>query len=198
MNQTNIFLTTFGSGSNQISSSTSSNFSFSTNFIQGLSSPIQDGYVAFFNVIDGWSEWHNGSIDHTLNDTNGYMLVVNGNGNVAPFYNRTIDQLCLGERYEWSAYIANILRPLSYVKPIIQLEVRSTTNPNFIIAQLNTEALDELPTLTWIRFGLSFVTPNRSITLIMRLTAAPGGGNDVVVDDIAFSICSASSSGLCP
>jgi hypothetical protein len=177
MNQTNIFLTTFGSGSNQISSSTSSNFSFSTNFIQGLSSPIQD---------------------HTLNDTNGYMLVVNGNGNVAPFYNRTIDQLCLGERYEWSAYIANILRPLSYVKPIIQLEVRSTTNPNFIIAQLNTEALDELPTLTWIRFGLSFVTPNRLITLIMRLTAAPGGGNDVVVDDIAFSICSASSSGLCP
>lgn len=154
MNQKDIFLTTFGPGSNQISSSPSSNFSFSTSFAQGFSFPIRDGYVAFINTIDGWSEWHTGSLDHTMIDTNGYLLVVNSNGNVVPSYDRTIDQLCLGERYEWPTYIANILRPINYVKSIIQFEVRSTTDPNVIIAQLNSGALDEFPTLIWTRFSL--------------------------------------------
>ncbi|CAF4494567.1 unnamed protein product, partial [Rotaria sp. Silwood2] len=119
-------LVTFGNGSSQYSQVTPDRFNFSTSYTQQFQPITYDGSFSFINRIndDTKGAWHTDATDHT-GDPGGYMFLVNADPRPGQFYNSTVNNLCIGLRYEFSAYLANIVRPLGTIKPNVRFEIRS-------------------------------------------------------------------------
>ncbi|CAF4119490.1 unnamed protein product, partial [Rotaria sp. Silwood2] len=193
-----IFLITFGSGPATFSLETPANFSFTTSYQQMFTTPISDGYFGFTNAVPSSTiVWHGGATDHTPNDIGGYMFFANADPNPGQFYKGIVDNLCIGQRYEFSAYLANVVGLFGLAKPNVLFEIRTATSDNTLLAQISSGDIPEYSSMTWTQYGISFVATNTSVILLMISTTANGAGNDMAIDDIAFRACSNASSGVC-
>ncbi len=208
-----LFSITFGSNSGQYSSEKPSSFGFSTSHRQRFASPIDEGMFSFVNLVPEQKNvfsldiWLNGDInkgwDHTENDTDGYMYIVNVAGGNSKLFRYTVNYLCIGLRYEFSAYLANVLVKYlvdadSLLQPNIRFEVRNATNENQLLAQFSTDDIPAYEKLTWSKYGLSFNASSSSVVLLMISNAGGGDGNDLAIDDIELRVCSTNHSGFCP
>jgi len=63
-------------------------------------------------------------VNHTPNDPNGYMMVVNASNSPGIFYQSTVTGLCPGTTYEFSAWIINILRNTG-IKPRVKFTIEN-------------------------------------------------------------------------
>jgi len=187
--ETPILTITFGAGSAQYSSAKPSAFNFSTTLLQQFAPVTNDGQFSFINSVhdDFSGAWHTGATDHTGNP-GGYMFLVNADYTPDQFYNGTVNNLIPGQRYEFSVYVANLLVPPG-ILPNILFQVLTPPPQNTILAQTTTGNVPQFATLTWLKYGVSFTATSSSVTLLM-ISNAPGGyGNDLVIDDISFSLC---------
>ena len=194
-----MFLNTFGSGLSPFSSLTPANWSFSTSYSQRYATDINDGQFGIVNSVVGFSSWHIGAADHTVNDTDGYMMLIGLDGSLPPFYVQTFRQLCVGQLYEFTLYMGNVLQRLwNQTRPNIRLEVRNTANQSELIAQFDTGDIADYDSLTWTQYAISLMTPISSVDILL-ISQAPGGwGNDLVIDDIKFRSCSTNNLTICP
>jgi hypothetical protein len=153
---------------------------------------------SFINSVhdDFNGAWHTNALDHSGNN-GGYMYLVNADFTPGQFYNGRVDNLCVGLRYEFSVYLANLCKPSGKINPNVLFEVRST-DENVLLAQLNSGDIAEHDSLTWEKYGFSFIAPNSSVNLLMISNARGGDGNDIVIDDIALRVCAHRRSGFCP
>lgn len=187
---------TFGSGSDQYSSATPDSFGFTTTYKQKDSSPLSDNAFSFVNSVpDDSSRWHGGGMDHTPDDgDNGYMMVVGASATTGEICRIQVNDLVVGSRYEFSGYVANIVKGGSdLIKPNILFEVRADSSDNTLLASTETGEVDEYETLTWTQYGMSFYATSKSIVLLMISQAAGGAGNDFAVDDITLRTCGGSA-----
>jgi hypothetical protein len=116
------------------------------------------------------------------------MFLVNANYLPEQFYNGTVNNLIIGRRYEFSVYVANLMVS-GGIQPNILFQVQSPSLSNPVLAQIATGNIPPTPTMTWLKYGVSFIAPSTSVTLLM-ISNAPGGmGNDLVIDDITFRVC---------
>jgi hypothetical protein len=192
-----ILLITFGNGSSQYSTSTPADFDFSTTYQQKFESATNDGMFSFINLVyNHFDAWHTNATDHS-EDNNGYMYLVNANYEPGQFYNGRVDNLCIGLRYEFSVYLANLCKPSGRINPNILFEVRSVDG-NVLLAQLESGDVVERDRLTWEKYGFSFIASSSSVNLLMISNARGGDGNDLVIDDIALRVCAHRGSGFCP
>ncbi|CAF1512732.1 unnamed protein product [Adineta ricciae] len=192
-----ILKVTFGKGSRQFSSALPSEFNFTTTYKQRREPAIHDGYFALLNSIYNHNDaWHTGAKDHT-GDEGGYMYLVNANFEPGQFYNGRVDNLCVGLRYEFSVYLANLCKKSGKIEPNVLFEVRSV-HGNELLAQLNSGNVPETSTLAWKKYGFSFVATESSVNLLMLSNTRGGTGNDLVIDDIALRVCAHKGSGFCP
>jgi hypothetical protein len=193
-----ILLITFGNGPSQYSTSTPADFDFSTTYQQKFEPVTNDGMFSFINLVhnDFNDAWHTNATDHS-EDNNGYMYLVNADYKPGQFYNGRVDNLCIGLRYEFSVYLANLCKPSGKINPNILFEVRSVDG-NVLLAQLESGDVAEHDTLTWEKYGFSFIATSSSVNLLMISNALGGGGNDLVIDDIALRVCAHEGSGFCP
>ena len=192
-----IFSTDFGSGFTQFLNATPSTFGFSINYTQRFTAAVYEGQFTFANRVPTLGHWHTGALDHTANQINSYMLLINGDLTHREFYHRTVNHLCVGLRYEFSAYLANIDQSVAEVPPNVRFEVRSATPEQSLIAELITGPIAAVTPMIWIRFSLSFLTPCSSIILLIVPNTVGWPGNDVGIDDIVFGVCSNATSGIC-
>ncbi|CAF2724932.1 unnamed protein product [Rotaria sp. Silwood2] len=194
-----IFLITFGSGSEQYARASPSDFNFTTSYGQQNEPSTGDGQFSFINEIhNDYGTWYTGSLDHTPDDVGGYMMLVNAAYQPGEFYRGTVNSLCIGLRYEFSFYLANIHIPNSEIQPNILIEARSLTLDNRLLVQVSTGDIPSNDRLIWLKYGLSFIAPSHSVVLLMISNASGGYGNDFVIDDIALRVCSNPGSGVCP
>jgi hypothetical protein len=158
---------------------------------------VEDGHFGFVNLIyNHYDAWHTNAIDHT-EDNNGYMYLVNADYTPGRFYNGRVDNLCIGLRYEFSVYLANLCKGKCSIMPNVLFEVRSVVD-NVLLAQLESGDIIEHDTLTWEKYGFSFIASSSSVSLSMISNAGGGSGNDIVIDDIALRVCAHEGSGFCP
>jgi hypothetical protein len=193
-------LITFGFGSAQYSTNTPATFNFTTTHEQNFGSRIENDHFGFVNAVpDYLGNWHTGAKDHTENDTGGYMYLVNVGTQYYPFFRFRADNLCIGQRYEFSAYLANVVKPNpSVTNPNIRFEVRTATT-NDVLVQNSTGDIPLNSQMTWSKHGLSFVASNSSIDLLMLSNVgATIHGNNIAIDDIELRVCSVTHSGICP
>ena len=190
-----VIIKTFGSGTSLYNNDPISKFGFSNTFLpRDLTKGIKtnDGHYSIVNKVpDDFGVWHTVNVDdHTPNDINGYMLLVNGDDTKGEFYRDTAVGLCKGSTYEFSAYLANVFKSTSPKSnpPKASFEIRDLAGN--LIKGISTNDIPISANFTWIKYGITFQAPASSIVLVMISTAPPGRGNDIAIDDIAFSPCS--------
>jgi hypothetical protein len=203
-NGQSLMLITFGSGPDQYSKKAPSSFNFSTAHRQTFQSSINDGMFGFVNTVpDYLFSWHTGALDHTTKDQLGYMFVVNvANGEDSQLFNSTVNGLCIGLRYEFSAFLANVVAD-NYItnffsKPNVRFEVRASTVHKDLLAELITGDISRYSSMTWVKYGLSFNASSRSVTLLMISHVSQSNGNSIAIDDVELRVCSNEHSGFCP
>jgi len=130
--------------------------------------------------------------NHTPNDFNGYMMVVNAAPDPGVFYEsaQAID-LCPNTKYEFSAWIVNLLKG-DGIQPNITFTILDDNGK--ILGDFNT---DDLPNgnPNWKQFG--FILPSSGagrVKIRMSNNAKGGQGNDLAIDDIIFRACGPSIS----
>ncbi len=181
----------FGSGSNPGPALPAS----VTNYTYTTSSCPNDGSYTITSSTSGCfsNSWHTLTEDHTPGDTNGYMMLVNASVSPGVFYLDTVNNLCSGTTYEFSAWILNILRSSACGgngnQPNITFNIETTTGT--VIQTYNTGNIANLSSPQWKQYGFYFTLPPAYSTVVIRMiNNAPGGcGNDLALDDIAFRPC---------
>jgi len=154
-----------------------------------------DGFYTVVNNTAGCfnNSWHTVTEDHTPNDVNGYMMLVNASFNPGDFYVDTVRNLCANTTYEFAAWVSNVLLSTSCgpnpISPKLIFNVETITGT--VLGTYSTGDISTSGSPTWKQYGLFFTTPINSNDVVIRLTnTAPGGcGNDIALDDITFRPC---------
>ncbi|WP_461449130.1 gliding motility-associated C-terminal domain-containing protein [Mucilaginibacter sp.] len=156
-----------------------------------------DGQYTISNSLTGTGNchqdtWHNVTSDHTGNP-NGYMMIVNASLAPSIFFTQTAPTLCPGTKYQFSAYILNLITLAAsgpnVSEPNITFSVETTDGQ--VLATNTTGTIPPTANPTWVQKTLFFTTPNNATTVVVKMTNnAPGGnGNDLILDDITFRAC---------
>jgi gliding motility-associated-like protein len=145
-----------------------------------------DGQYTIVNYTAGcWGNgWHTTS-DHT-GDPNGYFMLINASYQPSDFYVRTIDNLCDGTTYLFSAWVLN-MGTSPAISPNISFTIEK--NDGTILGRYTTGDIPVINPTTWKQYGFYFTTPAGTSSVVLRMhNNAPGGiGNDLALDDITFS-----------
>ncbi|MBC7614889.1 MAG: gliding motility-associated C-terminal domain-containing protein [Pedobacter sp.] len=175
--------TDFGSGTNAFGSPLGS----TTNYNFVLGTPNDGSYTIVKSTANLNPGWHPNIVNHTPNDPNGYMMVVNASNTPGIFYQTTVTGLCPGVTYEFASYIINILRNPG-IKPNIRFTIENDGVP---FHTFSTNDILEGSATDWIKYGTIFSTPPNVGTITLKMTNQnPGGsGNDLALDDITFRPC---------
>jgi hypothetical protein len=182
---------TFGSGSNPGSPLPpgTTTYSFTSSVC-----PNDGSYTVVNNTFGCFgSTWLAYNEDHTVGDINGYMMLVNASVTPGDFYVDTVKNLCANTKYEFGAWITNVIVPSSCngntIQPKLTFNIESTTG--IILGTYNTGDIAPTSSPVWKQYGFFFTTQVTSSTVVIRLTNnAPGGcGNDLALDDITFRPC---------
>jgi len=131
----------------------------------------------------GWYEIFN----HTPNDFDGYMMIVNAALDPGVFYESSnpID-LCPNTTYEFAAWIANLLIG-NGIRPNVTFTILDVNGTS-----LGTFSTGDMPNgnPNWKQYGFQFSTTGAGRVKIRMTNNAPGGGgNDLALDDITFRAC---------
>jgi hypothetical protein len=112
---------TFGSGTSTFASPLPNDV---TNYTYFAGSP-DDGQYTIAKTISGLNGgWIPSIVNHTPNDPNGYMMVVNASNSPGIFYQTTITDLCPNTTYEFSAWVINILKNTG-IKPSVRFSIEN-------------------------------------------------------------------------
>ena len=156
--------------------------------------PIDGSYTIINNTINCFGgTWHSLVEDHTPNDVNGYMMLVNASFTPRDFYVDTVIGLCANTTYEFSAWIVNVLKNTSCLpnpaRPKLVFNIETVTGS--VLGTFTTGDILQNASPQWQQYGLFFTTPNNTNNIVLRITNnGPGGcGNDIALDDITFKPC---------
>jgi hypothetical protein len=196
---------TFGEGTSKYSTAKPAALGFSTSYTQSSNTKLVDGSFTIINEIpEDYKEWLGGGLDHTTScnagSKKGYMMAigVKVGQNSNDILTIKADKLCLGLRYQFSIYAANIMKAgYNYIRPNLQLDVHSASGSKALIVSSSTGNIDEQKSLTWIQYGVSFIATSTSVVLSISSNAPGGRGNDVALDDITLTSCSSNTNGVC-
>lgn len=183
-----IFLETFGSGTTDGPPLTSGTTTYS--FTTGT--PSDGSYTV--SSTTNYFDWHNAQ-DHTPNDDNGKMLIVNASHAADRFYRREINGLCENTTYEFSAWLLNMATTttacMENIIPInVKFQIWDDTDTE-LLASGDTGQLFGTPTPDWNPYGLVFRTKQGQTSVVLKMINNGNGGcgNDLGIDDIAFATC---------
>ena len=167
-----------------------------TNYTYESVLQVQDGKYALVDQssIAGAGSWWIVDDDHTPNDTNGKMLLVNASdvqGASAEFYRQNLTGLEVGKQYALSAYIANADNSTAAVRihPNVKLSVESGA----VITSIDTGEILRDPggdELAWKEYRFLFTATQTNINIVLSNAGIGGSGNDLVIDDISvYEFC---------
>ncbi|WP_460972015.1 T9SS type B sorting domain-containing protein [Spirosoma migulaei] len=176
----------------------------STSSIAGLTpyeyEPINcpgDGQYTITNALDGScfnSTWYAVATDHTPNDTQGNMLVINGGSKAGMFYQQPVSGLCKGTSYEVSVWVLNLLKTGTCLNALIpNLSISIETNDGLVIQSTLIGPILQTDSPTWRRCSLVFTAPTTVDEVVIKLINNQGDlgcGNDMIIDDLQVKQCS--------
>ncbi|MDQ8004067.1 MAG: gliding motility-associated C-terminal domain-containing protein [Pedobacter sp.] len=160
-------------------------------YTYAFNSPSDGQYTLVKSTRGLNSGWHQDVVNRTPNDPNGYMLLVNADHAQGIFYQKTIDNLCPNNTYEFASWIINILRNPG-IKPNVKFTIENNYQNNItVLKEFSTGDILEGTATDWKQYGTVFTTPINLGTITLKMTNInPGGlGNDLAIDDITFRPC---------
>jgi hypothetical protein len=150
----------------------------------------QYSFAAFTEDCFG-GKWHSIMTDHTDNDNNGRMMIVNASERPSTFFINNITGFTAGKTYEISFWLINICRYADGCSPTPPNIKTSLLSGNSEIVHFQTGALAQTAQPNWRKFYGEFTMPpnTSAITLKMEDVTNGGCGNDFALDDIVFKEC---------
>jgi gliding motility-associated-like protein len=155
--------------------------------------PDVDGFYTIVKTTLGMSlvtqgNWHQVA-NHTPNDPDGYMMLINASEEPGIFYQEVIDDLCPNTTYEFSAYVVNVLR-IAGSNPSLTFTIENAITHEEL-KKFDTPEIQRHATPVWEQQSTVFRTPGDVTSVIIKIrNNAPGGnGNDLALDDITFRAC---------
>ncbi len=161
---------------------------------QDFSTCPNDGYYSFVSNTSNCfnDDWLTLNEDHTLNDADGKMMLVNANETGGVFFNVTINGLKENTTYQLAAWLVNVCKIRGGCAPL-------PPNINMIliapdgkkVASFQTGLLSQNPTVQWKGYSANFTTPQDITTLILTMEDKTHGGcgNDFAMDDVTVREC---------
>ena len=140
--------------------------------------------------------WHAGP-DHTEDDVDGYMLLINASHTAGTFYQRTFTDLCPNTDYYFSCFVTNLIVPTACIgdplKPKLNFAVLDPEDES-TIATATSGQLYVSTFQNWSEYGVHFRTGTDQTSArvqIVNATASgsPPCGNDFAIDDISLRLC---------
>jgi gliding motility-associated-like protein len=128
--------------------------------------------------------------DHTPNDVNGYMLLVDGDDNSGEVYRTTASNLTQSFSYEFSVYLANLSNPDNgYQVPRVQFEIYDLNGTP--LGSSGSYPIGYDPSNPWQKLSFVFDIPQglTSVQIVLRSQNNQKDGNDFLVDDLSFAPC---------
>ncbi|PTS97396.1 hypothetical protein DBR11_17195 [Pedobacter sp. HMWF019] len=171
-----------------------------SNFGPSLGSSTSYRYVGFDHPEDGEyaiAKSTNGMLpnawfqipNHTPNDPDGYMMIVNANYETGIFYEAEVNtDLCPNTTYQFAAWVINLLK-YDGRKPRLVFSILTTDNQ--VLGSKDTGDIPEGTATDWKQYSLEFTTPANVNRIKIRIAnnGPGGGGNDIALDDITFRAC---------
>ena len=153
----------------------------------------EDSEYTLAKTIKGLNKgWLQDIKNHTPNDPDGYMMVVNASHDKDIFYSATVSSLCAGTTYEFGAYIINLLNNNNGVEPNVTFSIYDGVS-KILLASNSTGNIHAGSATDWKQYGLIFTTPSNNSSVIIEMSSVDnptrGGGNDLALDDITFRAC---------
>ena len=144
-------------------------------------------YSLVTHPILGNPAWQN-LPDHTPGDTDGFMMIVNGDPSPGIFYRHTFSGLAIGARYNFFASVTNIVAGFNLGLPDVTLRVVDPAT-NAVLASFDTGGLPEGPagTMPWQQEQLVFTATQSVVRIELANNSGVLGGNDLGLDDIGFA-----------
>ncbi|WP_184542483.1 PKD domain-containing protein [Mucilaginibacter sp. FT3.2] len=180
---------TFGSGTASRGGALSAD-SGTTTYIYSGSGEVGENYYTITNQVN--TSVHGSfvtSYDHdyeTTGNTNGYMMVVNGNLQAGTVYTRTVPGLCANTQYQFGVWIKNVLSS-NGIPPNMVFHIYAADGTTELSTPVST---GDVPTgKVWHNYTANFTLPAGTGDVIIKLVSNASGqvGNDFAVDDITFS-----------
>ncbi len=188
----------FGTGTTSTSNSNVRNLTHQPNGVFG-----NEGTYRIINNTQQLSDWHN-SEDHTTGDSDGKMLVINGEAGI--FYRKGVSRT-LGYPagfYSVSFFLMNVNPPPGTCSPnpllpniTLKAEYRNASN-NWIEltnSPITTGPIPQTANPLWLKIGGVFTLPTTGSFLVNRIRftlsneTVGGCGNDYAIDDLKFASC---------
>lgn len=136
--------------------------------------------------------WYTLYEDHTPNDIDGRMMIVNASLDPATFFEQYVSGLKQSTTYEFSVWIVNVCRDGNCsdapTPPMISISISSGENQ---IAQFETGQIVPGTAPLWKKyFGTFTIPPGANVVVIKMDDVTNGGcGNDFAIDDIMIKEC---------
>lgn len=155
-----------------------------------------DGQYSIVQAVAGdcWnSTWYSFPEDHTPNDTQGNMMIVNGATEPGIFYRQTISGLCGSSHYEFSFWAANVLRAntcTDHIIPSLAIDVETVNGK--LIYSTSLGRVEQTQSPTWRQYSALFTLPPTTEEVVIKLVNKSGDfgcGNDMVIDDLQLKQC---------
>jgi hypothetical protein len=200
----NVFwLETFGTGTTVVTNPDVTAGSLTFQQTGGLS---VEGTYRVSNISQGLPEWHN-TPDHTANDVDGRMMVINGQASDFFIHTETRINGFAAGNYSASLFLINLNTPGTCAPnpllPIISFRIEYLNANNNWVALNNspvtTTAVAQSATPTWVSLGGVFVLPSTGPFVVTQLrivitdNISGGCGNDYAIDDIKLATCPSGS-----
>ncbi|GAB1856080.1 hypothetical protein MHTCC0001_09150 [Flavobacteriaceae bacterium MHTCC 0001] len=154
-----------------------------------------DPFDGFYKVSSNTNSFNWFDIDdHTPNDVDGKMLIINADFDPGEFYRASISGLCENTTYEFSSWMINLSPSFdcggASIPINLSFEIWDSLDAN-LLASGDTGSINGTVSPTWIQYALVFQTlPSQtSVILKMRNNGVGGCGNDLAIDDIVFKSC---------
>ena len=179
----------FGSGTNPGDSLT-----YVTGLIYQAADCPNDGYYTVRNRSDNCfsDAWLTIPEDHTPDDTDGYMLMVNAPQNAgADFFVMKIDDLCPGTTFFFSAWMLNPHKDPNNTLPVINFEIYQADSTTLIASYSSGSIPLAENSSDWEEYDMDFTVPTGQTSVVLKMSSQAQGGNgsDIFIDDIQLRAC---------
>jgi gliding motility-associated-like protein len=157
--------------------------------------PSDGQYTITATIDDGCFNytWYTLSTDHTPDDIDGNMMIVNGANTPGAFYQQSVAGLCAGTNYEISLWVLNLLKTGICPNPLKpNLSVQIETKDGRVLASAVIGVVEQAENPSWRRYAALVTAPQTTEEVIIKLINSEGDygcGNDMVIDDIQFRQC---------
>lgn len=190
-----VFSETFGSGTNLTPvgppmSGNRSNLTFTGDKCPGVDASGRGQYCIAFTTSNCFNgTWRSVYFNHTPNDINGYMMIVNASDAPDIVYTNKVEgaKMCASAKYQFQVWLFNVLieQPgvTDYQQPDIEFVVTKTDGTP--ITTGSTGPIDA--TGGWKPYSIDFFAPADGSDVIITLrdkTVGSDKGNDFILDDI--------------